>query len=207
MFFNPSVYLSALMLSAGQIIGIGPQNAFVIKQGLGRSHVMPIVLICVVCDALLISAGVLGMGSLIAGLPLFVKTVTWLGAAFMFWLAYKAFRAALAPSGLTLGDSVERDRKVVIRTILAVTLLNPYVWLDTVVLIGGLSSAYGPGSQLSFILGSITASLTWFLAIGFFAGKLGPLFEKPSSWRMLDLVIGLVMLSTGSLLLYNFGFQ
>jgi len=207
MFFNPSVYLSALMLSAGQIIGIGPQNAFVIKQGLGRSHVMPIVLICVVCDALLISAGVLGMGSLIAGLPLFVKTVTWLGAAFMFWLAYKAFRAALAPSGLTLGDSVERDRKVVIRTILAVTLLNPYVWLDTVVLIGGLSSAYGPGSQLSFILGSITASLTWFLAIGFFAGKLGPLFEKPSSWRMLDLVIGLVMLTTGSLLLSNFGFQ
>ncbi|MCW3478672.1 LysE/ArgO family amino acid transporter [Neisseriaceae bacterium JH1-16] len=207
MFFNPSVYLSALMLSAGQIIGIGPQNAFVIKQGLGRSHVMPIVLICIVCDVLLMSAGVFGMGSLIGGLPLFVKTVTWLGAAFMFWLGYKAFRAALTPSGLALGDSVERDRKAVIRTILAVTLLNPYVWLDTVVLIGSLSSAYGPGSQLSFILGSVTASITWFVAIGFCAGKLAPLFEKPTSWRVLDLVIGCVMLLTGFLLLRNFGFQ
>jgi len=207
MFFNPSVYLSALMLSAGQIIGIGPQNAYVIRQGLGRSHVAPIVVICVVCDILLISAGVFGMGSLIAGLPLFVKTVTWLGAAFMFWLAYKAFRAALAPSGLALSDSVERDRKTVIRTILAVTLLNPYVWLDTVVLIGSLSSAYGPGSQLSFILGCITASITWFVAIGFFAGKLAPVFEKPTSWRALDLAIGVVMLLTGSILLRNFGFQ
>ncbi|MGM8061225.1 LysE/ArgO family amino acid transporter [Vogesella indigofera] len=200
-----NVYLSALALSASQIVGIGPQNAFVIRQGIGRQHVLPIVLICIVCDVLLIAAGVLGMGRLVASLPGFVGVVTWAGAAFLLWLSFKAFRAAWQPGRLDASGSIERDRKQVIRTILLVTLLNPYVWLDTVVLIGSVSSVYGAENAGVFLLGCITSSVLWFVLVGFGAGKLAPWFEKPASWRLLDVAIGCIMLLTAVMLVRNYG--
>lgn len=200
-----NVYLSALALSASQIVGIGPQNAFVIRQGIGRQHVLPIVLICIVCDVLLIAAGVLGMGRLVATLPGFVGVVTWAGAAFLLWLSFKAFRAAWQPGRLDASGSIERDRKQVIRTILLVTLLNPYVWLDTVVLIGSVSSVYGAENAGVFLLGCITSSVLWFVLVGFGAGKLAPWFEKPASWRLLDVAIGCIMLLTAVMLVRNYG--
>lgn len=200
-----NVYLSALALSASQIVGIGPQNAFVIRQGIGRQHVLPIVLICIVCDVLLIAAGVLGMGRLVASLPGFVGMVTWAGAAFLLWLSFKAFRAAWQPGRLDASGSIERDRRQVIRTILLVTLLNPYVWLDTVVLIGSVSSVYGAENAGVFLLGCITSSVLWFVLVGFGAGKLAPWFEKPASWRLLDVAIGCIMLLTAIMLVRNYG--
>lgn len=200
-----NVYFSALALSASQIVGIGPQNAFVIRQGIGRQHVLPIVLICIVCDVLLIAAGVLGMGRLVAALPGFVGVVTWAGAAFLLWLSFKAFRAAWQPGRLDASGSIERDRKQVIRTILLVTLLNPYVWLDTVVLIGSVSSVYGAENAGVFLLGCITSSVLWFVLVGFGAGKLAPWFEKPASWRLLDVAIGCIMLLTAIMLVRNYG--
>ncbi|MDC7701719.1 LysE/ArgO family amino acid transporter [Vogesella indigofera] len=200
-----NVYLSALALSASQIVGIGPQNAFVIRQGIGRQHVLPIVLICIVCDVLLIAAGVLGMGRLVAALPGFVGVVTWAGAAFLLWLSFKAFRAAWQPGRLDASGSIERDRRQVIRTILLVTLLNPYVWLDTVVLIGSVSSVYGAENAGVFLLGCITSSVLWFVLVGFGAGKLAPWFEKPASWRLLDVAIGCIMLLTAIMLVRNYG--
>ncbi|MDC7711935.1 LysE/ArgO family amino acid transporter [Vogesella indigofera] len=200
-----NVYLSALALSASQIVGIGPQNAFVIRQGIGRQHVLPIVLICIVCDVLLIAAGVLGMGRLVASLPGFVGVVTWAGAAFLLWLSFKAFRAAWQPGRLDASGSIERDRRQVIRTILLVTLLNPYVWLDTVVLIGSVSSVYGAENAGVFLLGCITSSVLWFVLVGFGAGKLAPWFERPASWRLLDVAIGCVMLLTAIMLVRNYG--
>lgn len=200
-----NVYLSALALSASQIVGIGPQNAFVIRQGIGRQHVLPIVLICIVCDVLLIAAGVLGMGRLVAALPGFVGVVTWAGAAFLLWLSFKAFRAAWQPGRLDASGSIERDRRQVIRTILLVTLLNPYVWLDTVVLIGSVSSVYGAENAGVFLLGCITSSVLWFVLVGFGAGKLAPWFEKPASWRLLDVAIGCIMLLTAVMLVRNYG--
>lgn len=200
-----NVYLSALALSASQIVGIGPQNAFVIRQGIGRQHVLPIVLICIVCDVLLIAAGVLGMGRLVASLPGFVGVVTWAGAAFLLWLSFKAFRAAWQPGRLDASGSIERDRRQVIRTILLVTLLNPYVWLDTVVLIGSVSSVYGAENAGVFLLGCITSSVLWFVLVGFGAGKLAPWFEKPASWRLLDVAIGCIMLLTAIMLVRNYG--
>lgn len=200
-----NVYLSALALSASQIVGIGPQNAFVIRQGIGRQHVLPIVLICIVCDVLLIAAGVLGMGRLVAALPGFVGVVTWAGAAFLLWLSFKAFRAAWQPGRLDASGGIERDRKQVIRTILLVTLLNPYVWLDTVVLIGSVSSVYGTDNAGVFLLGCITSSVLWFVLVGFGAGKLAPWFEKPASWRLLDVAIGCIMLLTAIMLVRNYG--
>ncbi|KUM01912.1 LysE/ArgO family amino acid transporter [Chromobacterium subtsugae] len=203
--FNFSVFLSALGISFSQIVGIGPQNAYVLRQGIGRSHVVPIILICIVADILLIASGVLGMGKVVAGIPGFVGVVAWGGAAFILWLGFKSFRSAFSAGAMSLEGSVERDRKRAIRTILAVTLLNPYVWLDTVVLIGGVSSVYGEHGALSFLLGSLCASVLWFGAIGLFAGKLAPLFQKPSSWKVLDCVIGLVMLFTAAMLIGNYG--
>ncbi len=200
-----NVYLSALALSASQIVGIGPQNAFVIRQGIGRQHVLPIVLICIVCDVLLIAAGVLGMGRLVAALPGFVGVVTWGGAAFLLWLSFKAFRAAWQPGRLDASGGIERDRKKVIRTILLVTLLNPYVWLDTVVLIGSVSSVYGTDNAGVFLLGCITSSVLWFVLVGFGAGRLAPWFEKPASWRLLDVAIGCIMLLTAIMLVRNYG--
>ncbi|QEL55234.1 LysE/ArgO family amino acid transporter [Chromobacterium paludis] len=203
--FNFNVFLSALGISFSQIVGIGPQNAYVLRQGIGRSHVLPIIAICIAADILLIASGVLGMGKVVAGIPGFLSVVTWGGAAFILWLGFKSFRAAYQAGGMSLAGSVERDRKRAIRTILVVTLLNPYVWLDTVVLIGGVSTVYGEEANLSFLLGSLCASVLWFSIIGLFAGKLAPLFEKPVSWRVLDGVIGLVMLFTASMLIYNYG--
>ena len=205
--FNFSVYLSALGLSIGQIVGIGPQNAFVLRQGIGRSHILPIVAICIVADVFLIACGVMGVGKLLNAIPGFIVTVTWLGAGFILWLGYKAFRSALTPGAMSLAGGVERDRKRAIRTVLAVTLLNPYTWLDTVVLIGGVSAIYGESAAPSFLLGDLSASVLWFGGIGCFAGKLAPLFQRPQSWRVLDCVIGLVMLFTAFMLLRNYGFE
>ncbi|CUA82801.1 MULTISPECIES: LysE/ArgO family amino acid transporter [Gulbenkiania] len=204
---NWSIYLSALGLTASQIVGIGPQNAYVLRQGIGRSHVLPIVTICIACDILLIGSGVLGLGRLIATQPMLIQVVTWGGAGFIIWLGIKALRNALRPGALTVQGGVERDRKTAIRTILMVTLLNPYVWLDTVVLIGSLSTVYGESGRVPFLLGSLTASFCWFAGIGFFAGKLAPYFEKPASWRVLDGFIAAVMFFTAGMLVVNFGLR
>ncbi|RXZ42236.1 amino acid transporter [Crenobacter cavernae] len=200
-----AVYLSALGITASQIVGIGPQNAFVIRQGIGRSHILPIVAICIACDILLISAGVLGMGGWISGHPLLMRWVVWLGAAFIAWLGVKSLRSAFTPKKLDSAGEVEREKRTAVRSILVVTLLNPYVWLDTVVLIGSVSSVYGAAGKLSFILGAATASCLWFLGIGLGAGRLAPWFESEKSWRVLDGVIAAVMFFTATLLVVNFG--
>lgn len=200
-----AVYLSALGITASQIVGIGPQNAFVIRQGIARSHVLPIVAICIACDILLISAGVLGVGGWVAGHPALMRWVVWGGAAFIAWLGVKSLRSAFTDKSLDAAGDVERGKRNAIRTILVVTLLNPYVWLDTVVLIGSVSSVYGAAAKLSFILGAATASCLWFLAIGVGAGRLAPWFESAKSWRVLDGAIAAVMFLTATLLVLNFG--
>ena len=202
--FDLSVYGAAFTLAASQIVGIGPQNAFVLKQGIARSHVLPIVLICIVADTVLIVAGVFGVGTQLASVPAFIPTIAWAGAAFLGYLALKSWRSALWPCTMRVSGAVEHGRSAVLRTVLAVTLLNPYVWLDTVFLIGGLSAVYGYEGRWSFVLGSSTASILWFTAVGFGAALLAPLFQHPRSWRVLDALIGCVLLLTAASLLRNF---
>lgn len=208
---NVSVYLAAFSLTLSLIIGIGPQNAFVLKQGIGRSYTGLIVVFCVVCDVLLIAGGVFGSGKLVAQYPSFICVLAWLGAAFMFWLAYKSWHAAWVVQkdnvALSLNRHVERDLKSVLRSLLIVCLLNPYSVFDTMVLIGGVSSVYGASNQASFIFGAVTASALWFTMLGVFASQLAPLFNKPLSWRILDAVVGAVMFAMGGMLIYRFGFQ
>ncbi len=204
---NASVVASAFGLSLAQIVGIGPQNAYVLRQGIARSHIVLIVAVCILCDIILMTCGVFGMGKIIADIPGLITGLAWLGAAFIFWLGFKSFRAAMLSGhgALSLEGNVERDRATVCRTLLMVTILNPYALLDTIVLIGGISTVYGKANQGAFLLGSTMASAVWFVAVGVFAARLAPWFAKPVSWRILDGLIGVVMGLTGVLMIVNFG--
>nr|WP_210314965.1 LysE/ArgO family amino acid transporter [Aminobacter aganoensis] len=189
------------MLGASLIIAIGAQNAFILRQGLLRQHVFILSLICAASDALLIAAGVAGLGTLIAQSPRLIMAVTVGGALFLFAYATIAFRRALKPEVLKAAKSGETRLWPAIAACLAFTFLNPHVYLDTVVLLGGLSAAYEGQARLAYGLGAATASFVWFFGLGYGARLLEPVFARPSAWRVLDLLIGLVMAAIGLSLL------
>lgn len=188
-------FLRGLGLGAGLIIAIGAQNAFVLRQGLRREHRFPVALICTLCDAALIALGAAGFGSLIAHNPLWIRLAAWAGALFLFFYGARAFRSAWKPTGLDTAEAPPASVGTVLVTLLALSLLNPHVYLDTVVLVGGLSAQYPPHPRVFFALGAMTASLLWFFSLAFGASALAPLFRRPLAWRILDTVIGLVMWS------------
>jgi L-lysine exporter family protein LysE/ArgO len=206
MMFSLAVFGAAAALTAAQIVGIGPQNAFVIRQGLARSHVPSIVALCIVCEFGLVSLGVLGVGQSLFALPGLVRLLTWGGAAFIFVLGLMSLRKALKPSAAgSLAGSVVRGRRAALRTVLVVTLLNPYAWLDTVLLIGSVSALYGKDGRLSFMVGSLLVSSLWFCLLGLLSGRFSAWFVRPGSMRALDGVIGGVMLLTAVSLVARFG--
>ncbi|BEV73539.1 MULTISPECIES: LysE/ArgO family amino acid transporter [unclassified Paludibacterium] len=204
MIFSPAVFGSAALLAASQIVSIGPQNAFVIRQGLARQHIVPIILICILSDFLLIGLGVLGMGKLLNAIPGFVGMALLASALLVAWLGLRSLRAALRPAGGLPGGKVADQRSAAIRTILAVTLLNPYVWFDTVVLIGGVSASCLPEARPSFFAGALLASVLWFSLVGGLSTRLAPWFERPNSWRWLDGGVALVMFITAGTMAWRF---
>ncbi|NOK33606.1 amino acid transporter [Corallococcus exercitus] len=184
-------------LGASLIVAIGAQNAFVLRQGLLRAHVPLVVGVCVAGDVLLIAAGVAGMGQLIVKLPWLVLVTMWCGAAYLAWFGVTSLLRALRPARAALeaagGREVGSGRTL--RTALALTFLNPHVYLDTVVLLGSVAAREaGHGAPL-FGAGAAAASCAWFSSLGFGARYLAPLFSRPLAWRLLDGVIGLVMLA------------
>ncbi|WP_316861352.1 LysE/ArgO family amino acid transporter [uncultured Cohaesibacter sp.] len=185
--------LQGFFLGASLIIAIGAQNAFVLRLGLLRQHVLPVVLVCSFSDALLILAGVAGMGALIKQSPVLLSVVSWAGFAFLAIYGLQALRRAFKPSEMHVGKQNGISLKQALLTVLAFTYLNPHVYLDTVLLVGSLSAQWPGGQQWIFALGAISASFVWFFALGFGARILTPLFEKPMAWRILDFLIGLVM--------------
>lgn len=185
--------LRGLGLGASLIIAIGAQNAFVLRQGLKREHQFSVALTCSLCDAALIALGAAGFGSLIAHNPLWTRLAAWAGAAFLFFYGARAFRSALRPAGMEAEDQSPATGPNVIATTLALSLLNPHVYLDTVVLVGGLSAQYSLRPRLAFGLGAMLASLLWFFGLAYGAAWLAPLFRRPVAWRLLDGLIGLVM--------------
>ena len=200
-----AVYLSALGIASGLIVGIGPQNAFVIRQGIGRRHVLPIVLTCIGCEVFFITLGVWGFGSWIASQSWLMNWMVWFGAAFIGWMGYRSLVSAFQPKQLDSSQGgVETNLAKAVKGILGVSFLNPYLWMD-VALIGGLSSAYGTGNKLAFLLGCLTAAVVWFFGIGFGAGKMAPLFASSKSWRVLDGTIAGVMFVTAGMLVVRFG--
>ncbi len=185
-------------MGASLIIAIGVQNAFVLRQGLKQRHVLATVLTATFCDVVLIAAGVLGFGLLVEQFPQLITVVTWGGAIFLSIYALKSFYSAYQAQALdqtsAQGLLGEGDVKKTVGVILALSLLNPHVYLDTVVLLGGLSAAFEGTGRYVFGTGAIVASVCWFFGLGYGARFLAPLFEKPKAWQILDIVIGIVML-------------
>jgi L-lysine exporter family protein LysE/ArgO len=175
------------------IIAIGAQNAFVLRQGLKREHVLAVVLVCAVSDALLITLGVAGLGTLVKQSLVLLQVARYGGAAFLAAYAVFAARRALAPATMALPPNTPLSLKAALATCLAFTYLNPHCWLDTVVLVGSLSSQQPPGQQAWFGAGAATSSFVWFFALGYGARLLDGLFQQPRAWKLLDIVIALVM--------------
>jgi len=188
-----SVAAKGFAIGGSLILAIGAQNAFVLRQGLKRQYVLPIVLICALSDASLIAAGVLGLGELVKAYPVFLKVVLIGGAIFLFTYGGFAFRRALRPSALIAAADETVTLRAAILTVLAFTWLNPHVYLDTVLLVGGFSAQYHGAERLAFGIGAVTSSFAFFFSLGYGARILQPVFAKPMAWRVLDIIIGLVM--------------
>lgn len=175
------------------IVAIGAQNAFVLRQGLVRRHVPHTVAVCALSDVVLIAAGVAGVGALLAHQPTMLTVIRWAGFVFLIGYAGLAVRRAIRPSSLdTEHATTARSTGAVVATCLALTWLNPHVYLDTVMLLGSIASAQGAG-RWWFGVGAMAASLIWFAALGFGARYLRPVFSSARSWQILDIIIAAVM--------------
>ncbi|HEV3106587.1 MAG TPA: LysE/ArgO family amino acid transporter [Trinickia sp.] len=189
-------------LSASLIVTIGAQNAFVLRQGIMRSHVGKIVVLCCASDLLLIAAGVSGAATLAARYPRFVEAVLYVGLAYLAWFGIAALRRAWRPGHAVIDAGAENRAanvprqsawSIVLMT-LAFTWLNPHVYVDVVLLIGTAGAREPQGSRTAFALGAMLASLIWFVALGYGARLLAPLFRKAAAWRVLDGAIGSMVL-------------
>ena len=188
----PAVALSGFLTALSLIVAIGAQNAFVLRQGIRREHVLPVVAICALADALLVAAGIAGLGALVTSHPTVLTVTKYAGAAFLLVLAVGAALRARHPSHLDPATEGPAALGAVLSTCLALTFLNPHVYLDTVVLLGSLAHQHDPGAWV-FGVGAVTASVVWFTVLGFGAAYLRPVFAKPRAWQVLDLVIAVVM--------------
>jgi len=185
-------FLRGFGLGASLIIAIGAQNAFVLRQGLRREQAVLVAAICAGCDALLIALGTAGVGSVIASLPSLARLTSLLGAAFLLYYGASAFKRALRPAALDTAAAAATRSGIVLST-LSVSLLNPHVYLDTVVLVGGLAGQYAAFPRLLFALGAMGASCVWFFGLALGAARLAPLFRRPTAWRILDCGVGVVL--------------
>lgn len=188
-------FLSGFALSAALIVAIGAQNLFVLRQGLRREHVGPIVLFCAAADATLIAAGVAGVGAVLAALPGLAMVLTIGGAAFLGWYGIQALRRMAAPGIVEVagGEGISLGRALAATA--GFTFLNPHVYLDTVLLMGAAGSAQPMALRPVFVAGAASASFAWFAALGYGARLLIPLFSRPAAWRVLDAVVGATMLA------------
>lgn len=183
------------------IVAIGAQNAYLLRLGVeGRGRTLvTVILICAVSDAVLITAGVAGIGAVIEAAPAAVDVVRYLGAIFLISYGVLAARRAFNPVAMRVGSGpVEAPMKAIVLTTIALTWLNPHVYLDTVVLLGSIANQQGEGDRWWWALGAVTASFAWFFLLGYGARLLKPFFGKPAAWRVLDSLIALVMIGLGA---------
>ena len=193
--------LAGFGLGLSLIVAIGAQNAFVLRQGLRGEHLLPVVAVCALSDAVLITAGVAGAGVLLDRLPWLLPVFRVGGAAFLLAYAGVAARRAARPGALrteTTGPGA--SLRATVGTVLALTWLNPHVYLDTVVLLGSIAQTHG-ALRGWFAVGAVAGSVVWFTALGLGARLLRPLFARPGAWRVLDAGIALVMLAIAASLL------
>ena len=197
-------FLPGLFTGLSLIVAIGAQNAFVIRQGLTRRHVFAVVAICTIIDASLIALGIGGLGAAIAGLPWLLEVIRWFGVAFLTWYGIRSLISATKTQWLDAAGVESKSVGRVITTVLAMSLLNPHVYLDTVIFVGGIGNTFG-ANRWSFAAGAMLASLLWFAAIGYGAKAASRFLAKPLFWKILDGIIAVIMF-TLAFTLANFKF-
>lgn len=202
---SPDIFHAAgLGLGTGLalIVAIGAQNAFVLRQGIRGEHIAAIVAVCAISDAVLIAAGVLGTGALLTAAPAAVVVLRYVGAAFLVTYGVMAARRILKPQALVSAEpgpsgAGRSGLAAALATVMALTWLNPHVYLDTVLLLGSVANAQGPGLQWWFGAGAMLGSILWFCSLGFGAKLLRGFFARPASWRILDGGIAVTMVGLG----------
>lgn len=192
-------FASGFAASAVLIVAIGAQNLFVLRQGLRGRHIGAVVVFCSAADAALIAVGVAGLGAVLGAVPALSLVLTLGGAAFLSVYGGRALLRAARPSAMSVQDTMPMSLGAVMTSLAGFTFLNPHVYLDTVLLMGALGSSQPADLRPAFVIGAATASLTWFAGLGYGAKLLSPLFAKPSSWRVLDALVGgtMILLAAG----------
>ena len=185
-------FLPGFFTGLSLIIAIGAQNAFVIRQGLTKRFVFTVVAICTIIDASLIALGIGGLGAAIAGLPGLLEVIRWFGVAYLTWFGIKSLVSATKNQSLDAAGVESKSAGKVITTVLAMSLLNPHVYLDTVIFVGGVGNTFGE-NRWFFAYGAMLASLVWFTSIGYGAKAASRFMSKPVFWKILDGVIAVVM--------------
>jgi len=194
--------IAGFILSFSLILAIGAQNAFVLRQGLKREHVFLVCFVSGLSDAILIIIGVSSFEAVSRMLPWVAPAFVYAGVAFLLWYGWQNFRAALrGGEALEAANSAANSLKKTMLTCLAMTWLNPHAYLDTVILVGSVSTKYD--NQIAFAAGATAGSFTFFFLLGFGARLLAPLFAKPVAWRVLDMVVALTMWTIATTLLLN----
>ncbi|MEM1233846.1 MAG: LysE/ArgO family amino acid transporter [Pseudomonadota bacterium] len=195
-------FITGFLTGAALILAIGPQNALVLRQGLLREHVGPLVALCIAADIVLIFAGVAGFGAVVALVPWLPQVMLWAGAAFLVWYGlsrlWAAWRGSYAPQDAKVATSLRQ----LLVTCAAFTFLNPHVYLDTLALMGAISTQFPTlPAKLAYGLGGSLSSILFFSALGYGAQYLAPVMRSPRAWRQLDVIIGGVMLALAAKLL------
>ena len=197
-------FSSGVLSGFALIIAIGAQNAFVIRQGLQRQHVLTVVLFCAISDALLIAAGTAGLGKAIESAPEVLEIVRWFGVTYLIFFGLKSLRSAFRHNTLTLEQGNLVSRKRTILTVLGLTFLNPHVYLDTVIFLGSIANQF-PTDKWFFSAGAMTASFLWFFFIGFGSKMAARFMVKVVFWKVLDLAVAIIMFTLATYLtFYNF---
>lgn len=194
-------YFTGLLTGWSLIVAIGAQNAFVIRQGLTRKHILPVVAICAAADALLIAVGVAGLGAVIKGLPWMLEGIRWFGVAYLTWFGVKSIRAAFKNDTLDARGEASGSLKSAVLTVLAMTFLNPHVYLDTVIFVGSIANQFGD-LHWQFAFGAMTASVVWFFALGYGSRAMSRYMSKAIFWRVLDSVIAVIMFAIAATLAF-----
>lgn len=192
---------SGFFTAISLIAAIGAQNAYVIRQSLTRKHVLLVVVICALADAVLIIAGIAGLGALITSAPMLMEFIRWFGVAYLAWFGIKSVRSAFKIQSLDAGTAKSASRKQVVLSILGFTFLNPHVYLDTVILLGSIANQF-QSDRWWFGFGAMMSSVVWFFSIGYGAKAASKYMAKPVFWRVLDLVIAAVMFGIALMLAF-----
>lgn len=194
MVFTP--FFEGFLLSASLIIAIGPQNLFVLKQGLKKQHLLLAAATCSISDSILIILGVYGVAKLITAFPIFLNIMLWGGVLFLFWYGIKCFRSAFHPEVMvtSLENELSSNKWATFISLLGFTLLNPHVYIDNVLVLGTVGAERASIEQIPFIIGASAASFVWFFSLSYGASILSHLFKNPRVWQILETIMGFIMI-------------